>query len=244
MMSMGIASGGASSERAEKETSPHPITRTWSAADATMVLSTFTVSLSLLHFRHQRHAAETRGREPPHHLHDRTVVDLLVSPDKNTLIEAAARIGDRLQLRHEIIDRNLGVVEEDLALQIDGQCQRVLLLVQAFRLRLRQIERHAHGQERRRDHEDDQEHEHDIDHRCDVDLRHHRLAPAVAASAARRTCRVHRHLIVLIIQPTMQSYYTAPHARSSIWRDKMAENSSAKPSRRCACLFTSEVNLL
>ena len=34
------------------------------------------------------------------------------------------------------------------------------------------------------------------------------------------------------------------HARSSIWRDRMAENSSANPSRRCACRFTSDVNLL
>jgi hypothetical protein len=41
-MSMGNDSGGASKERAEKEINPHPITRTWSATDATRVLSTFT----------------------------------------------------------------------------------------------------------------------------------------------------------------------------------------------------------
>jgi hypothetical protein len=35
-----------------------------------------------------------------------------------------------------------------------------------------------------------------------------------------------------------------PYTRSSICRDKMAANSSANPSRRCACLFTSDVNLL
>ena len=32
--------------------------------------------------------------------------------------------------------------------------------------------------------------------------------------------------------------------RSSIWRDRMAENSSANPSSRWACRFTSDVNLL
>src|SRR5258707_5524498 len=75
MISTGIDSGGgASSERAENETSPHPITRTWSAADATRVLSTFTVSLSLIHFGHQRHAAKARGRKPSHHLHHSPVV--------------------------------------------------------------------------------------------------------------------------------------------------------------------------
>src|SRR5215208_3338014 len=97
MMSTGIDSGGiASSERAEKETSPHPITRTWSPTDAMSVLSTFTLRLSLIHFRHQRHAPEAGLRKPSHHLHHRTVVNLLVAPDENALVEAAARVGDRL----------------------------------------------------------------------------------------------------------------------------------------------------
>ena len=34
------------------------------------------------------------------------------------------------------------------------------------------------------------------------------------------------------------------YPRSSICRDRIAANSSATPSRRCACLFTSEINLL
>jgi hypothetical protein len=38
--------------------------------------------------------------------------------------------------------------------------------------------------------------------------------------------------------------YTVSYARSSIWRDRIAENSSANPSSRWACRFTSEVNLL
>src|SRR5664280_875510 len=118
MISTGMDSGGgASSERAEKETSPHPITRTWSATDAMSVLSTFTFGLSLIHFRHQRHAPEAGLRKPSHHLHHGTVVDFLVAPDKNALIQPAAGVRDRLQLGHQIIEPDLGFVEEDLALQ-------------------------------------------------------------------------------------------------------------------------------
>jgi hypothetical protein len=63
MISTGIDSGGtASSERAENETNPHPITSAWSATDPMSVLSTFTFGLSLIHFRHQRHAPEARLR--------------------------------------------------------------------------------------------------------------------------------------------------------------------------------------
>src|SRR5262249_10787807 len=69
MMSTGRDSGVTSSERALKEINPHPITRTWRTADATRVLSTFTEALSLIHFRHQSHAAKTGGRKPSHHLH-------------------------------------------------------------------------------------------------------------------------------------------------------------------------------
>src|ERR1035438_9825384 len=147
MMSTGIDSGGgASSERAEKETSPHPITRTWSATDAMSVLSTFTFGLSLIHFRHQRHAPEAGLRKPSHHLHHGTVIDLLVAPDKNALVQPAAGFRDRLQFRHQIVDRDLGVVEEDLALHVDRKRQRVLVLIEALGLGLRQVERHADRQ--------------------------------------------------------------------------------------------------
>src|SRR5712664_1230165 len=92
MISTGMDSGGgASSERAEKDISPHPITRTWSETDAMSVLSTFTFRLSLIHFRHQRHTPEAGGRKPSHHLHYGTVVDLLVAPNKNALIQPASR---------------------------------------------------------------------------------------------------------------------------------------------------------
>src|SRR4030081_3676479 len=97
MISTGIDSGGgASSERAENDTSPHPITRTWSATDAMSVLSTFTFRLSLIHFRPQRAAPKACARQPPHHLHHGTVVDLLVAPNKNPLVQPAAGLRDRL----------------------------------------------------------------------------------------------------------------------------------------------------
>src|SRR3977135_2959063 len=120
MMSTGIDSGGgASSERAENDTSPHPITRTWRAIDAASVLSTFSFTLkalSLLHFGHQRHAPEARRRQPSHHPHHGAIVDLLVAADEDTLIQPAARLGNRLQLRHQRVEGDLGIVEEHLAL--------------------------------------------------------------------------------------------------------------------------------
>src|SRR6202165_3608841 len=242
MISTGIDSGGgASSERAEKDTSPHPITRTWSATDATSVLSTFTFRLSLIHVRHQRHAPKAGLRKPSPYPHHGTVVDLLVAPNKNALIQAAAGVRDRLQLRYQVVESDFIVIEEDLTFQVDRKRQRILVLIEALGLGLRQIERHAHGQQRRRHHEDDQQHQHYVHHRRDVDFRHHGATPAAASTAA-RACHVHRHVLML----TMRSHYIDldPHARSSICRDRMAENSSAKPSSRWACRFTSEVNLL
>src|SRR5450759_2014195 len=147
MISTGIDSGGgASSERAEKDTSPHPITRTWSATDAMSVLSTFTFGLSLIYFRHQRHTPEAGGRKPSHHLHHGTVVDLLVAPDKNALVQPAAGFRDRLQFRHQIVETDFGVVEKDLAFQVDRKRQRIFVLIEALGLGLRQIERHPHRQ--------------------------------------------------------------------------------------------------
>src|SRR5947207_2584471 len=144
MISTGMDSGGAaSSERAENETSPHPITRRWSATDAMIVLSTFTFRLPLIHFRHQCYAPEAGLRKPSHHLHHGTVVDFLVAPDENALVQAAARLRDRLQLRHQIVQTDCGVVEEDLAFQIDRKRQWILVLIEALGLGLRQIERHA-----------------------------------------------------------------------------------------------------
>src|ERR1700712_4936465 len=116
MISTGIDSGGgASSERVEKDTSPHSITRTWSATDAISVLSIFTFRLSLIHFRHQRHTPEAGLRQPPHHFHHRAVVDLPVAADEDALVEPAAGFRNRLQFRHHLINADFGLVEEYLA---------------------------------------------------------------------------------------------------------------------------------
>src|SRR6516165_1200788 len=149
MMSIGIDSGGcASSERAENEISPHPITRTWSATDATSVLSTFTEGLSLIHFRHQRHAAKTGGRKPSHHLHHSPVVDLLVATDKDTLVEPGPGIRNGLQFRHQFVQLDLGVVEKYLTVEVHRERQRVLVLVEALGLSLRQVEGDADRKQR------------------------------------------------------------------------------------------------
>src|SRR5438270_9842569 len=112
MISTGMDSGGAaSSERAENETSPHPMTSTWSATDAMIVLSTFTFGLPLIHFRHQRHAPEAGLRKPSHHLHHGTVVDFLVAPDENALVPPAACLRERFQLRHQAVRSDCGVVQ-------------------------------------------------------------------------------------------------------------------------------------
>src|SRR5438067_2788527 len=167
MISTGIDSGGAaSSERAENETSPQPMTRTWSATDAMIVLSTFTFGLPLIHFRHQRHAPEAGLRKPSHHLHDGTVVDFLVAPDENALVQTAARLRDRFQLRHQIVQTDCGVVEEDLALQIDRKRLWILVLIEALGLGLRQLERHADRQKRRRDHKDELQYQHHVYNRA------------------------------------------------------------------------------
>ena len=66
IMSIGIEVPVAfSSECAEMDISPHPITRAWSVTDAMSVLSTFTFRLSLVIFRHQRHALKAAAESRP-----------------------------------------------------------------------------------------------------------------------------------------------------------------------------------
>src|SRR5215471_7690964 len=104
MMSTGMDSCGTSYERAENEISPHPITRTWRAIDPISVLSTLIATRlgSLLHFRHQSQALETRARQQTHHSGDGPVIGFLVGAHEDALIGAAtASIGDRLQFRNQ-----------------------------------------------------------------------------------------------------------------------------------------------
>ena len=85
----------------------------------------------LLDLRHQSHAAEAGGRYSPHHLHHRTVVDLPVAAHKDALLRPAARLGDGLELGDQFVQRNFGILEVDLALRVDRDRERFLVLVEA-----------------------------------------------------------------------------------------------------------------
>src|ERR1700743_1327731 len=102
MISTGRDSSGTDSKAwDENDTSPHPITSTCRATDATSVLSTFTFTLSgsLIHFSYQRQPLEPCARQCAHHLGHRSIVGLLVRSHEDALVEPAAGIRDRLQLR-------------------------------------------------------------------------------------------------------------------------------------------------
>src|ERR1700710_1455123 len=99
MTSTGKDSSGIDSKALdENDTSPHPITRTCRATDATSVLSTFTFTLlgPLLHFGDQRQPLEAGARQLPHYPRHGSVIRLLVRPHEYTLVEAAAGVRDRL----------------------------------------------------------------------------------------------------------------------------------------------------
>src|ERR1700685_2786072 len=90
------SSGTASKALDENDTSPHPITRTCRATDATSVLSTFTFLGPLLRFRNQRQPFEPCAGQLSHHPRHGSVIRLLVRPHIYTLVRPAAGVGDRL----------------------------------------------------------------------------------------------------------------------------------------------------
>src|ERR1700761_930914 len=116
MMSIGSDSSAGANALLQKVNNPHPITRTWRAIDATSVLSTFTFTdLPLLRLCDEHELSEARAGQQPHHLGDRAVIRLLVGPHINAFLKAAARVGDRLQLRNQLVHPDLGIVDERLA---------------------------------------------------------------------------------------------------------------------------------
>src|ERR1700674_3012639 len=231
MRSTGIDSaGGALSAFGANDTKAHNSTAACALAD--MVSPVFMAigagSGPLFDLRHQRNAVEAGRGEPAHDPHHGAVIHFAIPAHIDALVRSAASLGDRFELCNEIFDLDLGILQKNLALAVDGDHQRLAILVERLGLGLGQIDRHADREQRSRDHEDDQEHQHHVDERRDVDLAHDR-AGAMPPLAGRRCLR---------------AAVGAHHARSSIWRDRIAENSSAKPSSRCACLFTSDANLL
>src|ERR1700685_2557648 len=97
MISTGKDSSGTDSKALdENDTSPHPITRTCRATDATSVLSTFTLLGPLLHFGNQCQMFEPGAGQLSHHPRHGSVIRLLVRPHEYTLVHTAAGVGDRL----------------------------------------------------------------------------------------------------------------------------------------------------
>src|SRR4051812_37655487 len=217
MMSTGSDSSGAMKALLLKVSNPHPSTRTWRAIDATSVLSTFTFTglRSLIRLGDERQLLEARAGQQAHDLGYRSVIRLLVGAQIDALLKPAARVRDRLQLRDQLVDRDLGVGDEHLALDVDRHLDRLLVvLLKALGLGLRQVERHADGEQRRRHHEDDEQHQHHVDHRRDVDLGHDRLAPAAAPAASGRTGCVHAHGLVPKLPFTLYMPSVSPARRS------------------------------
>src|SRR5512139_1628926 len=185
---------------------------------------------ALLEFGDQGYTMKAGRRQPTHHFHHGAIVHFLVPADIDPGFGAAARLRHRLHLGDQIVYGNLGILQENLALVVDRQGERFLVLIEALGLALRQIDWNPDREQWRRHHEDDEEDEHHVHHRRNVDLAHHPLAMMLALSDHRRA--------------GIGSHKMIPYPRSSICRDRMAANSSAKPSSRCACLLTSAANLL
>ena len=72
------------------------------------------------------------------------------------------------------------LADEDIAVGLDADGERLLVGFELLALGLRQLDRHADRQQRRRHHEDDEQHEHHVDDRRDVDLAHGRSVAAPA----------------------------------------------------------------
>src|SRR5215211_7770086 len=100
MISMGSESTGmAGGGFVPNDTTHHSTAAAWPMTD--MVSPVFIGSSgALLDLRHQSDAAEAGLRQPPHHAHDGTVIDFSVAANVDSLVQAAARLGDGLQLGH------------------------------------------------------------------------------------------------------------------------------------------------
>ncbi len=134
-------------------------------------------------FGQQRDLGEAALGDRAHHLHDPAVGEILVAAHEDAPLRVV--LGDRLQLVDEIGDIDRLVLQEDRAVGLDRDGQRLAVAVQRLGVGLRQIDRHAGGHQRRGDHEDDQQHQHHVDQRRDVDLRQRPVAAPAPAAAAR-----------------------------------------------------------
>ena len=133
-ISIGNESGAAAISGATENESAHQIrSAACSVADMTMSDRIYKRALrALFDFRHQSDAAETGRRQPSHHTHDRTVVHVFIAAHVDALLRAraAARVGDGLKLRHQFLELDLGILQIDLALDVDRNRQRLTRLIE------------------------------------------------------------------------------------------------------------------
>jgi biopolymer transport protein TolR len=108
------------------------------------------------------------------------------NPDRAVFLRAD---GDLLQPRRKRGLANFLIVDEQTSLLVDRQLHRLLILVERLGAAVGQVDRHARGEQRRGDHEDDKQHQHHVDERRDVDVRHRGSPPASSARG-----QVHRHV--------------------------------------------------
>src|SRR5712692_6299756 len=150
IMSTGSDSAGAAENGlAANDTTHHASSATCPTADMVTPVFIARASGSLLDLRHQRDAAEARLGDSTHDAHHCTVIHLAVATHVDAFLEAAAPFGHGLELRHQLLDLDFAVLQEDLALHVDRKGQRLLVLVETFRLGLRKVDRHADREQRR-----------------------------------------------------------------------------------------------
>src|SRR4029078_1422173 len=89
----------------------------------------------------ERDLGEAGRLDPPHHAHHRAVVDTLVAANEDLLLDAV--LGDGLELGPEIVEPDLGLLDEDLSRLVDADGDRLLVGLQLLALAVRQLDGHA-----------------------------------------------------------------------------------------------------
>src|SRR6185503_15110746 len=125
--------------------------------------------------RDQPDLGETARAERPHHLHHGAVVGALVAAHIDALVGGGAVRRLRVDGIDEPVDIDRLVAQIDVARRRHRHGDRLALGVELLGLGLRQVDRHADREQRRRHHEHDEQHQHHIDHRRDVDVGHRAL---------------------------------------------------------------------
>src|SRR5690625_2922442 len=162
---------------------------------------------------HQAHVRHTGMLQHDQHLHDAAVIDALVAADQHRNLRIL--VDERTHLTHQLLGvdglaRRGAQGEIDLAVLVDADQHRLLVVLERLGGRLRQFDVHAQVQQRRGHHENDQQHQHHVDVGHDVDLR---LEAALAAAMSRRSSH---HGPRQALSPALT------------WRSRIEENSSWK----------------